>query len=124
MITLALVDDEPTVRQALRMRLGLESDLAIVGEACDGATGIELVESTKPQVVLMDVTMPLVDGISATQQLRLSTPATAIIVLSLHDDSATRLRAKSAGAVAFIGKHESPETLLAAIRAAAGEEHG
>ena len=122
MITLTLVDDEPFVRHALRMLLTLEPDLSIVGEAADGEAAISLVESMHPDVVLMDVTMPEMDGIAATARLKGTAPESAVIILSLKDDAATRRRAKCAGAAGFIGKHETMDKLLAAIRAVAPRE--
>ena len=122
MITLTLADDEPHVRKALRMLLALEPDLSIVGEAADGAAAITLVESTRPDVLLMDVMMPGVDGIAATERVMALAPATAVVLLSLKDDVETRRRAKLAGAVGFIGKHETMDKLLSAIRAAAAGE--
>ncbi|HZP56366.1 MAG TPA: response regulator transcription factor [Dehalococcoidia bacterium] len=120
MITLALVDDEPTVRRALRMRLALEPDVEVVGEAGDGAAGLELIERLQPHVVLMDVAMPRLDGIAATARVKAVAPRTHVVVLTLHDDSDTRVRAKLAGAVALIGKHQCMDDLLAVIRAAGG----
>src|SRR5436309_14296317 len=83
MITLTLVDDEPFVRHALRMLLTLEPDLTIVGEAADGETAIALVESMRPDVVLMDVTMPELDGIGGTAGLQGTAPGSVVTSISL-----------------------------------------
>jgi DNA-binding NarL/FixJ family response regulator len=117
-IRLFLVDDEPRVRQGLRMRLGMEADIAIVGEASDGQSAVVAVQAARPDVVLMDLHMPVLDGIGATAALRESLPGCAVILLSFQDDPDTRARALEAGAVAFVAKHQIETALPAAIRAA------
>jgi DNA-binding NarL/FixJ family response regulator len=119
MIKVVLVDDQASVRQGLRMLLGLEPDVTVVGEAGDGATALELVPVLAPDVVVMDVEMPGMDGISATTALRAIAPHSAVVVLTLHDDSTTRSRVRAAGARAFVSKHEATEALTPAIRHAA-----
>jgi DNA-binding NarL/FixJ family response regulator len=115
-ISLVLVDDQSTVRTSLRMRMALESDLLIVGEASDGAMAIEQVRLLQPDVVVMDVRMPLVDGIAAADTIRHQNPTAAIVMLSLYDDRNTRKRALAAGATAFISKQQPVEDLLSVIR--------
>ena len=121
MTTVLLVDDQVSVRRGLRMRLALEPDLSIVGEAPDGATAIQLVAALRPDVVLMDIEMPGMDGITAAAALRAVAPECAVVMLSLHGDRATRARAEAAGAVAFVEKQAAEPVLLTAIRAAAGK---
>jgi DNA-binding NarL/FixJ family response regulator len=121
-ITLLLADDELQVRRGLRMRLELEPDVEIVGEAGDGSTAVRLAAELSPTVVLMDVEMPVLDGISATSQIVSRDPATAVVMLSLHDDSVTVRRALAAGAADFVSKHRIDDSLLAAIRQAAQTE--
>lgn len=116
MIRILIVDDQAATRKGLRMLLSLEPDLDIVGEAEDGAAGVAYALATAPDVVLMDLVMPGLDGITATSDLHSLLPASAVIVLTLHDDLQTRERAYNAGAVAVLGKHEGDEALLAAIR--------
>ncbi len=118
MITLLLVDDDPIIRQGLRMRLALEKDFQVVGEANDGQEALELVEKLRPNVVVMDVVMLRMDGITATGAIRAHYPETAIVVLSLHADAQTRDRAQGAGAAAFITKGETEGELVQAIRLA------
>jgi DNA-binding NarL/FixJ family response regulator len=101
------------------MRLGLESDIVVVGEAVDGESAVAGAEACAPDVVVMDVKMPGLDGIAATVMLRQRGVACAVVILSLHDSEAIRVRARVAGAVAFVGKHEFDGPLLAAIRRAA-----
>jgi len=118
-IRVLLADDQPAVRQGLRIRLVLEPDVEVVGEAGDGAGAISLAESLRPDVILMDVRMPGMDGISASRTLRTAARESAVVILSLYDDAKTRTRAEDAGAAAFVSKHQVEETLLAAIRRAA-----
>jgi DNA-binding NarL/FixJ family response regulator len=119
MIRLVLVDDQPSVRQGLRMRLTLEPDITVVGEASNGREAMTLVQQLAPDIVLMDVEMPEMDGISATSVMRASAPQSAVVMLSIHDDVSTRARAHAAGATAFVTKSGAIEVLVATIRQAA-----
>jgi DNA-binding NarL/FixJ family response regulator len=123
-IRLFLVDDERHVRQGLRMRLGMEPDIVVVGEAADGASAIDQIPATQPDVVLMDVNLPGLDGIAAAARLRDVSPGCAVVMLSMHDDSRTRERARLAGAHEFVGKHDIDTALTSAIRAAASAASG
>ena len=116
MIRVLIVDDQPAVRQGLRMRLAAEPDLEVVGEAADGEVALSCAQALCPDVVLMDVEMPHMDGIAATDTLRKLCPSTAVIVLSMYDDARTRARAEDAGAAAFVAKSLPTDTLLATIR--------
>jgi DNA-binding NarL/FixJ family response regulator len=118
-IRILLVDDQPSIRRGLRMRLGLEPDFAIVGEAGDGEEALAAAIANEPDVVLMDIEMPLMDGITATALLAEARPECSVVVLSLHDDICTRERAFLAGAVGFIAKHEMDHVLTDALRTAA-----
>src|SRR5215472_5067922 len=122
MIRLVLVDDQPAVRHSLRMRLGLEPDLEVVGDASTGREALSLVQHLAPDVVLMDVAMPDLDGIAATAVLRVTSPEIAIVMLSIADDTQTQERARAAGAVAFVEKSGTTEMLMSAIRLAAARE--
>lgn len=119
MIKLLLVDDEVAVREGLRMRLALEPDLIVVGEACNGAEAMQAALALAPDVVVMDVEMPLMDGLRAAGLLRNLSPQTQVVMLSVHGDAETRTRAEAAGACAFVEKRGGGEALLAAIRGAA-----
>ncbi len=116
MIKLLLVDDQSIVRQGLRMRLLMEPDIVVVGEAGSGEQAIELAHVLTPDIVLMDVEMPGMDGITATDALRATTTRSAIVMMSIHDDAQTRARAQAAGAAAFVTKSGILEELLATVR--------
>ena len=118
MIRLVVVDDQATVRQGLKMRLLLEPDISVVGEASSGQDALTLVQQICPDVVLMDVEMPDMDGIAATTALQSIVPHSATVMLSIHSDIITRALAQSAGARAFVEKLGSTEELLSAIREA------
>jgi DNA-binding NarL/FixJ family response regulator len=119
MIRLLLVDDHAVVRRALRERLELEPDLELVGEAATGREAIDLAASVAPDVVLMDVEMPDLDGIQTTAELRRVLPRCSVVILSIHDDAQTRARALAAGAVEFVEKRGATQMLLAAVHRAA-----
>lgn len=114
MIRIVLVDDHPAVRSALRMRIALEDDLEVVGEAQDGVEALKVVIELYPDVVLMDIAMPYLDGITVAGLVRRVAPECAVIMMSVADDEATRNRARAAGAAAFLGKHEAVTELLPA----------
>ena len=118
MIRLVLVDDQATVRQGLKMRLLLEPDISVVGEASSGKDALTLVQQICPDVVLMDVEMPDMDGIAATTALQSIVPQCVTVMLSIHSDTVTRTRAQSACAKAFVEKLGSTEELVSAIREA------
>ena len=121
-ITVAVVDDDALVRAALTMMLHGAGDLDVVGEAADGAQAIRLVESTRPHVVLMDIRMPVMDGLEATAAvLRLPEPP-RVIVLTTFDADEYVARALGGGASGFLLKDTPPATLVDAVRkVAAGE---
>lgn len=120
MIRVLLVDDQQVVRRGLGLRLRLEPDMHIVGEAGNGTEALTLAQTLAPDVVLMDVEMPEMDGIAATAALRALVSPSAVVMMSIHDDLPTRARAQAAGAVAFVTKSGMTDELLAAIRQAAG----
>jgi DNA-binding NarL/FixJ family response regulator len=114
-IRVLLVDDQPAIRQGLRLRLTTESDMSIVGEAEDGPAAIELVSAHVPDVVVLDISMPGMDGFETARRLRAIAPS-AIVMLSLHDDPGSRGRSMAAGATIFVAKHEADALLVDAIR--------
>ena len=121
MIRVLLVDDQSVVRRGLRIRFHLEPDLEVVGEASTGSEALTLALTLSPDVVLMDIEMPEMDGIEATAALSRVVPQSVVVILSIYDDAQTRERAQAAGAVAFVEKRGATETLLSAIRQAAGQ---
>jgi DNA-binding NarL/FixJ family response regulator len=121
MIRVLLVDDQAVVRRALRVRFHLEPDLQVVGEASTGGEALTLAQALTPDVVLMDIQMPGMDGIEATAALRRVVPQSVVVMLSIYDDAQTCGRAQAAGAVACVEKRGETETLLSAIRLAAAQ---
>ena len=121
MIRLLLVDDQPAVLRGLRLRFQLEPDVQVIGEASTGREAFTLAQTLTPDVVLMDIEMPGMDGLEAAAALVTVVPQSAIVILSIHTDRQTRMRAQAAGAVAFVEKRGTTDTLLAAIRQAAGQ---
>lgn len=122
-IRVLLVDDDALVRTGLRLMLGGAPDLDVVGEAADGADVADAVARLRPDVVLMDIRMPVLDGIAATRNLGArGGHRPAVIVLTTFDADATVLAALRAGAAGFLVKHTPPERIVDAVhRAAAGE---
>lgn len=123
-VRVLLVDDDPLVRSGLRMMLTGDQAITVVGEAGDGTEVPVAVEEYRPDVVLMDVRMPGVDGIAATARLRaadeVATPQ--VLVLTTFDADATVVEALRAGAAGYLLKHTDPERIVEAVqRAAAGE---
>ncbi len=115
-IRVLLVDDEAHVRQALQMRLSLVADIDVVGAAPGGEAGIKLARELSPDVVLMDVSLDEMNGLSATHELHGAVPGVAVVMLTMMDNGQTRLMARYAGAVEFVGKHQPDDALLTAIR--------
>ncbi|MBS1855045.1 MAG: response regulator transcription factor [Acidobacteria bacterium] len=117
-----LADDHAVVRQGFKMILGAQSDMEIVGEAANGREAVELAEQIRPDIVVMDVAMPELNGIEATRRLSGSVPHTRIIALSMHKDSVYVREILRAGARGYLLKDSGAEDLVRAIRAVAGGE--
>ena len=115
-INVLLVDDVTSVRKGLSTVLQLMDDLTIVGEAKNGLEAIRLAEKLKPDVNLMDLAMPELDGFEATKRIKAQHPEISIIAFSIHDDDKTREKACAAGADAFIEKEAETQLLISAIR--------
>lgn len=121
-IRLLLVDDDPLVRAGLSLMLGGADDIDIVGEAGDGGEVAELVDRTRPDVVLMDIRMPSMDGLTATERLRGRQDAPQIVLLTTFHADDQVLRALRAGAAGFVLKDTPPAEILDAVRrVAAGD---
>lgn len=119
MIRVLLVDDQPLIRVGLRMLLENEDDLQVVGEAGDGASGVAEAVRLRPDVVLMDVRMPILDGIEATARLAREVPDSRVIVLTTFDLDEYAFGALRAGASGFLLKDARPAELAAAVRTVA-----
>lgn len=117
MIRVLLVDDDALVRAGLRLILGGSKDVEVVGESGDGAAAVETAGQLEPDVVLMDIRMPVMDGIEATRALRGRSPAPHVIVLTTFDADDLVVQALSAGASGFLLKDTRPERLIGAIHA-------
>ncbi|MYU26096.1 response regulator transcription factor [Streptomyces sp. SID8352] len=121
-IRLLLVDDDPLVRAGLSFMLGGADDIEVVGEAADGHEVGALVDRTRPDVVLMDIRMPAVDGLTATERLRGRADAPQVIVLTTFHADEQVLRALRAGAAGFVLKDTPPAEIIEAVRrVAAGD---
>jgi DNA-binding NarL/FixJ family response regulator len=118
-IRLLLVDDHPVVRDGLRGMLGSQADFEILGEAADGVEALERAGALHPDVVLMDLRMPRMDGVSAIRRLQAALPGVHVLVLTTYDGDADILRAIEAGATGYILKDAPREELFRAVRAAA-----
>ncbi|MFD2093211.1 response regulator [Blastococcus deserti] len=121
-IRIVLVDDDPLVRAGLRLMLGGAPRIVIVGEAGDGAEALGVVDRTRPDLVLMDIRMPRMDGLAATQQLLGRTDPPKVVVLTTFDADEYVVRALASGASGFLLKDTAPPMIVEAIeRVAAGE---
>ncbi|UZX05190.1 response regulator transcription factor [Arthrobacter sp. CDRTa11] len=118
-ITVLLVDDQPLLRMGFRLILEGEDDLGIVGEASDGAEAVRQVRELNPDVVLMDVRMPVLDGIEATRAITASGSAARIIILTTFDVDEYAFAGLQAGASAFLLKDVAPSELIHAVRVVA-----
>ncbi len=121
-IHLLLVDDHEVVRTGLRMLLESQSDIKILAEASTGAEAIQMASEFKPDVVVMDITLPDITGIEATRRLKERHPEIAVVALTIHEDEQYFFEMLQAGASGYVPKRAAPEDLITAIRAAfAGE---
>ena len=116
-IKVLLVDDHPVVREGLRTMLSTASDIEVVAEACDGLDAIEKVNESRPDVVLMDLRMPNLDGLEATKRIKSQPSPPAIIVLTIYDNDAYIVDAVRAGAGGYLLKDTSRDLLIHAIHA-------
>jgi DNA-binding NarL/FixJ family response regulator len=121
-IRLLIADDHPVVRDGLRGMLASEADFEVVGEAASGAEAVRLTERERPDVVLMDLQMPEVDGATVTAEIAERFPETRVLVLTTYDTDADILRAVEAGATGYLLKDTPRERLFPAIRSAARGE--
>ncbi len=115
-ITVLLADDHTVVREGFRRLLESETDLVVVGEAQTGRQTVELAVKLHPQVIVMDVAMPILNGLEATRQIRKLVPECKVLILSAHSDDAYIEQAMECGASGFLFKQSSSSTLSHAIR--------
>ena len=116
-IRVLIVDDTAQVRRDLRTVLTLAGDIEIVGEATNGLEAVRLAEALQPEVILMDLEMPVMDGYEAACQIKARWPVCRVIALTVHDYEAARQRASQVGVDVFIVKGAPVETLVQAISA-------
>lgn len=118
-IRIVIADDHSVVRQGLRMFLGLDPELEVVGEANDGAEALQLARQLRPDVVIMDLLMPVMNGIEATAAIRRELPDTEVLALTSVLEDASVVGAVRAGAIGYLLKDTQPDALCQAIKAAA-----
>ena len=116
-IRVLIADDHAVLRAGLRLLLTAEPDMEVVGEAADGAEALARVRELTPDVVLLDITMPHVDGLSVLRQMREAAPGSRVLILTMHDDESYLREALAAGAAGYILKRAADTELLSAIRA-------
>ena len=115
-IRVLIADDHALLREGLRQVLQLEPDIEVVGEARTGGEAVRLSDRLRPDIVVMDINLPDMSGIEATRQVRAASPATRVLVLTIHDQEEYLLEAIGAGASGFVLKDVEPRTLVDAIR--------
>jgi DNA-binding NarL/FixJ family response regulator len=118
-IRVLICDDHPVVRDGLASMLSHRAEFAVIGEAADGAEAVQLASVLRPDVVLMDLRMPKMDGVAATTRILKASPAIRVVVLTTYDTDADILQAVAAGAIGYLLKDTPRERLYAAIRDAA-----
>jgi len=114
-IRILLADDHTVMRNGLRLLLERQPNLEVVGEAADGREAVEMAATTKPDVVVMDIAMPHLNGVEAARQIAARSPLTAIAILSMHSDESYVIRSLKAGARAYLLKDSAEADLIAAI---------
>ena len=114
---IVLADDHTILRNGLRLLLERQSDFSVVGEASNGREALDLVEHLSPTIVIMDIAMPLLNGIEAALRVTTNHPRTAVLILSMHSDEGYILRALKAGARGYLLKDSAEEDLVQAVRA-------
>jgi two-component system response regulator NreC len=120
-IRILLADDHRLMRSGLRLLIEQQPDLSVVGEAGDGREAVAMAKSLRPDVAVIDIGMPNLNGIEATHQITHSNPEIAVVMLSMHSDESYVLRALKAGAKGYLLKDSAESDLIRAVRAVAGE---
>ncbi|MGZ8801230.1 MAG: response regulator transcription factor [Mycobacterium sp.] len=121
-IRVLLADDHPVYRDGLAGLLGATTDLTVVGQASTGRRAVTMAESLTPDVVVLDLNMPELNGVDAARQIVATAPHTAVLILTMYDDDALVFQAMQAGARGYVLKSADPDTILAAVRSVARGE--
>jgi len=121
-IRLMLVDDHEVIRTGLRMLLESQPDIKIVGEASSGSQALVVASETKPDVIVMDITLPDITGIEATKRIKESFPEISVVALTIHEDEQYFFQMLQAGATGYVPKRAAPDDLISAIRSASVDE--
>ncbi len=116
-IRILLADDHVIMRNGLRLLLERQADLEVIGEAADGREAVDMAGAGKPNVVVMDIAMPRLNGVEATRQIVMRNPETSVVILSMHSDESYVLRSLKAGAQAYLLKDSAESDLISAIYA-------
>lgn len=121
-LTILLADDHELVRQGLRAVLAERCEWTICGEASNGRQAVELARRLRPEIVIMDLTMPELNGLEATRQIRAEAPRTEVLILTMHDSESLVHEVLAAGARGFVLKSDAGKSLVAAVEALARHE--
>ncbi len=119
-VRVVIADDHKVVRDGLRLLIDSQRDMRVVGEAADGQEALVKARELKPDVVVMDLSMPKLNGLQATERLRLEQPSVKVVALTVHEDASYLMQLCKAGAVGYVLKRSAGDDLIAAIRAVAG----
>jgi DNA-binding NarL/FixJ family response regulator len=121
-ICVVIADDHELIRTSLGLLLEMGGDIEILAEASNGQEAVHIATTLQPDVVLMDINMPLLNGIEATRRIVAACPQIGVIGLSMYDDPDTEAAMRAAGAIGYVRKYATMETLLAAVRAAVQDD--
>jgi two-component system, NarL family, response regulator LiaR len=115
-VSILIVDDHPMVRRGLKNLIGTQGDMKVVGEACNGIEAIKLAKKLLPNVIIMDIAMPIMDGLEATRQIKSQCPDIAVLVLTVHTDQEHILGILKAGAAGYLTKLSMGDDVINSIR--------
>jgi DNA-binding NarL/FixJ family response regulator len=119
MLTIFVVDDHMVVREGLKALINAQADMTVIGEAGEGAAALQQIQAAQPDVVIMDISMPGLNGIKATEELHNAYPNVKVLVLSIHEDTSYLRQMLAVGASGYLIKHTIAEALIQAIRSVA-----